>query len=79
MSKIKNIENPDGLKVLFVKDSLIVPTAAFFSSVCSSIDMIDPRYYDGDILEYAKSHDYDFVFISVYPQNLTKEFFPFCE
>ncbi|AXU28554.1 TPA: hypothetical protein ACKONR_002097 [Clostridioides difficile] len=77
--KIKNIENPDGLKVLFVKDSLIVPTAAFFSSVCSSIDMIDPRYYDGDILEYAKSHDYDFVFISVYPQNLTKEFFPFCE
>lgn len=77
--KIKNIENPEGLKVLFVKDSLIVPTAAFFSSVCSTMDMIDPRYYDGDILEYAKSQDYDFVFISVYPQNLTKEFFPFCE
>lgn len=77
--QITNNNNPDGLKVLFVKDSLIVPTAAFFSSMCSQMDLIDPRYYEGDIVEYAKSQDYDFVFFSVYPQNLVEEFFPFFE
>ncbi|MBU5591653.1 hypothetical protein KQI89_07730 [Clostridium sp. MSJ-4] len=75
--KINNFENPKGLKVAFIKDSLIVPTIAFFSSLCSQIDIIDPRYYEGDIVEYVKLQKYDFVFLSVYPQNLTDEFFPF--
>lgn len=75
--QVTNNNNPDGLKVLFVKDSLIVPTAAFFSSMCSQMDLIDPRYYEADIVEYAKSQDYDFVFLSIYPQNLVDEFFPF--
>lgn len=75
--QVKNKDNPEGLKVLFVKDSLIVPTASFFSTVCSQMDLIDPRYYEGDIVEYAKKQDYDFVFLSVYPQNLVDEFFPF--
>lgn len=77
--QVINNNNLDGLKVLFVKDSLIVPTAAFFSSICSQMDLIDPRYYDGDIVEYAKSQNYDFVFLSIYPQNLTESFFPFFE
>lgn len=64
--KIKNIENLDGLKVLFVKDFLIVLIVVFFFFVCLFIDMIDFRYYDGDILEYVKFYDYDFVFIFVY-------------
>lgn len=75
--QVKNNDNPDGLKVLFVKDSLIVPTASFFSTVCSQMDLIDPRYYEGDIVEYAKKQDYDFVFLSVYPQNLVEDFFSF--
>lgn len=77
--QITNNNNTDGLKVLFVKDSFIVPTAAFFSSMCSQVDLIDPRYYEGDIVEYAKNQDYDFVFLSVYPQDLVEEFFPFFE
>ena len=77
--QITNNNNPKGLKVLFVKDSFIVPTAAFFSSMCSQVDLIDPRYYEGDIVEYAKNQDYDFVFLSVYPQDLVEEFFPFFE
>ncbi|MGB5824685.1 MAG: DHHW family protein [Proteocatella sp.] len=74
---ISNRENPDGLRVLFIKDSLIVPVAAFFSSVCSQMDLIDPRYFKGDIEAYAKEGNYDFVFVSIYPQNLVDEFFPY--
>jgi len=74
---ISNRENPEGLRVLFIKDSLIVPVAAFFSSVCSQMDLIDPRYFKGDIEEYAKEGNYDFVFVSIYPQNLVDEFFPY--
>lgn len=77
LTEVTNNNNPDGLKVLFIKDSFMVPTASFFSSMCSKMDLIDPRYFEGDIIEYTKNQDYDFVFLSYYPSNLIDEFFPF--
>lgn len=74
---IKNKENKNGLKVLFIKDSLAVPLISFFSSVCSDVYIIDPRYYKEDILSYINNTDLDFVFVSYSPQNLVGEFFKF--
>lgn len=74
---IRNKENPNGLKVLFVKDSLAVPLVSFFSSVCSDVYLIDPRYYKGDTLNFINSTELDYVFISFSPQNLVEEFFEF--
>ena len=76
---IKNKENKDGLKVLFIKDSLAVPLISFFSSVCSHVYLIDPRYYKEDILKFINDTELDFVFVSYSPQNLVKEFFEFKE
>jgi hypothetical protein len=74
---ISNKEKQNGLKVLFVKDSLSVPLISFFSSVCSDVYLIDPRYYNNDILKFINNTELDFVFISYSPQNLVKEFFKF--
>lgn len=74
---VHNKDNENGPKLLFIKDSLVVPLAAFLSTVCSDIYLIDPRYYKDNMLKFANETDLDFIFISFYPQNLTKEFFSF--
>lgn len=75
---VQNKNNPGGPKVLFIKDSLAVPLAAFLSTVCSDVYLIDPRYYKEDIPNFVNEiNDLDFVFMSFSPQDLTEEFFPF--
>lgn len=74
---VHNKNNEHGPKVLFIKDSLAVPLAAFLSTVCSDVYLIDPRYYKDDIPKAANDLDVDYIFMSFYPQNLTEEFFPF--
>lgn len=77
---VKNKDNQNGQKILFVKDSLSVPLAAFLSTVCSDVYLVDPRYYKEDIPEFVNGiDDLDFVFMSFSPEDLTKEFFPFYE
>jgi len=75
---VTNKDNPNGPKILFVKDSFSVPLAAFLSTVCSDVYLVDPRYYDKDIPEYVNSIDnLDVVIMSFGPQDLTEEFFNF--
>jgi len=76
---VVNKNNHNGPKVLFVKDSFTVPLAAFLSTVCSDVYLVDPRYYTGNIPNYINSVKIDFVFVSFYPQDLTKDFFRFYE
>ncbi|OOM77169.1 hypothetical protein CLPUN_24840 [Clostridium puniceum] len=77
---VKNNDNPSGPNILIVKDSFSVPLAAFLSTVCSDIYLIDPRYYKQSIPEFVNSIDnLDIVFMSFSPQDLTEEFFPFYE
>lgn len=75
--EITNNSEPNGPRVLFIKDSLIVPTASFLSLGCSKVYMIDPRYYAGSIEKVLSSYKFDYVFVSYSPQNLTTQFFPF--
>lgn len=75
--QITNNNDLNGPKVLFIKDSLIVPTASFFSLGCSKLYMIDPRYYSGNIEKVLSDYKFDYVFVSFSPDNLTTQFFPF--
>lgn len=75
--QVLNNNHPDGAKVLFVKDSLIVPVASFFAQGLGEMTLVDPRYYGGSIDELMTEGDYDYVFVTFSPQNLTEEFFPF--
>lgn len=74
---IHNKSNEKGPKVLFIKDSSATPMAAFFSTVCSDVYLIDPRYYKDDISAFINQTQLDFVFMSSYPQNLSSEFISF--
>lgn len=76
-AKIVNKNNPTGLKVAFYKDSFSMPLITFFSQVCSEIDIIDPRYYDGDINQLFEDNIYDYVFVSVSPDLINEESFIF--
>lgn len=74
---IDNQTNDTGAKILIIKDSYFVPVAAFLSTVCSEVDLIDPRWYDGDIEQYVADNNYDAVIVAFSAQNLTEEFFDF--
>ena len=46
---IVNRKNPEGPKLVIVRDSVAVPVSVFLASQCSSLDLIDLRYLkDGD-------------------------------
>lgn len=74
---ITNNNNKNGLKVLFIKDSFAVPLSAFFSNVCSDTYLIDPRYYDKNLVDFANSKEFDIIFVSFTPQSISEEFFNF--
>ncbi len=46
--QITNNLNPDGPRVVIVRDSMAVPVSVFLASRCSYIDMIDLRYLQSD-------------------------------
>lgn len=74
---IVNHDKPDGIRVLMIKDSMSVPMASFLSTVVKEIVLIDPRYYKEDIAQYAHEEKFDLVLVSIYPPNLTEEFFEY--
>lgn len=74
---IVNQDKPDGIRVLMIKDSMSVPMASFLSTVVKEIVLIDPRYYKEDIAQYAHEEKFDLVLVSIYPPNLTEEFFEY--
>lgn len=74
---IKNNQVNNDYRVLMIKDSMSVPMASFLSTVVSELVLIDPRYYQEDITQYAHEQKFDIVLVSIYPPNLTEEFFDF--
>lgn len=76
---IVNEKNPNGPKILFIKDSIARPVAAFLSTMCSEVWLIDPRYYKDSIEDFVGEHQLDYIFVMYLPQNITLDFFPFCQ
>lgn len=76
-SHIENLDQPEGIKVCVIKDSFAVPFSAFLSLRCNTVDLIDPRFFEGDYYEMIQAGDYDYVVLMFSPENLVEEFFPF--
>ena len=58
----------------------MVPVAAFLSTVCSDVYLVDPRYYEGNIIDFTNDiEELDYVMVAFSPQDLTEEFFRFGE
>ena len=45
---IENRRNPEGPRLVIVRDSVAVPVSVFLASQCASIDLIDLRYLSAD-------------------------------
>ena len=74
---IVNKKNPDGPKVLFIRDSYTSTIAPFFANLCSEMDLIWSKGYGGNIEELLEKNDYDIVFVATWPENLEDESFNF--
>lgn len=74
---IENQDHPDGIKICIIKDSFAVPFSAFASLRCNTIDLIDPRFFEGDYYETIEEGDYDYVVLLFSPENIVEEFFQF--
>ena len=75
---IVNNANPDGLKVLMVRDSFMSPVIIDMIPLCSEIDCYWGLYVDEDELrEKVETGDYDYVILSYGTLNIEEENFNF--
>ena len=56
---VKNANNPDGPKLLIIRDSYADSLVPFLTAHYSEIHLIDPRYYHLSVKEYVEQNDID--------------------
>lgn len=78
---ILNKKNPDGPKILCIRDSYFSPCMEFLTPLCSEIHAIwalgdAPGY---EIEDYVRTHAFDYIIVELYPGNLEEAAFPYFE
>ena len=64
----RNANAPNNLRVLIIKDSFVLPVQAFFSTLFTEVDVIDPRHFtQSTIAEYVDFFQPDCVLMLVNP------------
>ena len=56
-----NRKNPEGPKVLLVRDSFACALTPFLALSCSELITVDLRYFQGDLLETVEAQQPDLV------------------
>lgn len=76
---IENLDNPEGPKVLFIRDSYFSPVISFLMPFFGTVDALwTVNSEDSTIVEEKLySEDYDFVIIEAYPYNINESAFQF--
>ena len=62
---IRNDKNPDGARVLLIKDSFSNVVAPYLSLVCAQLDVVDIRFYEGELSDLIRESRPDVVLVSV--------------
>lgn len=79
-TSVRNNKNPDGSKVLLIRDSFSCSMMPFLSLAYKELDAIDLRYYDKiSALELARSGKYDAVIVAYNPTVFGEKAFTFCD
>lgn len=77
--RIINKNNPDGPKILCLRDAHFSPVASFLAPMCSQIDMVYARR-DQNNIDYEKlilEEEYDYLIIENYPFNIEDNAFDY--
>ncbi len=75
LTKIVNENNPDGPVILLLRDSFGCAITPFLSLACSELDLIDLRYYEGDVADYVSELSPDIVLVLNSPSATAKSVF----
>lgn len=77
--KVVNLDNPNGKKILMIRDSYFSPVISFLAPMCGEIHAIwslEDRD-ELDIEEYIKMNEFDCIIMEIYPYNINDEAFRF--
>lgn len=76
---IENLDNPQGAKVLFIRDSYFSPVITFFAPLCGEIDAVWSleAVESLDIETMVLENQYDYIIMEVYPYNISTDAFQF--
>ena len=76
--RIDNKDNPDGPKVLMIRDSFASPMLVEMTPLFSTIECVWGKYAaDGYIESLVESGEYDYVIVAYYPEDIQENFFKF--
>ena len=70
LATITNHNNPDGPRVVMLRDSFACALTPFLALSCSELVTIDLRYFEGDLLDTIGSYDPDLV-LTLYTASTT--------
>lgn len=77
---IINHDNPDGAKILMIRDSYFSPVITFLAPMVSQIDAIwTMEGCQVNIEDKIAEEDYDLIIVEVYPYNINENAFYFFE
>ncbi len=75
---IVNKDNPNGPRVLLIRDSVASPMMIDMAPLFSTIDCIWGKYAkEGTIEELVENGNYDYVIVAYYPEDIREDFFNF--
>lgn len=78
LTTIVNQAAPEGPHLLLVRDSFSCALTPFLAAACGRLDLIDLRYFDGSVAQYAQETDPDLVLVMYTCGTVRKdEFFQF--
>ncbi len=76
--RIINKSNPDGPKIMMLRDSYFSPVAVFMAPLVSQMDLLWTRNESGIKMEdYIKDGEFDYLILEVYPYNFDEVSFDF--
>lgn len=77
--RIINEDNPDGCRILAIRDSFFSPMMVFLAPVCGQLDAIWSLEESDqlDIESYVKENEFDYIILEIYPYNINESAFQF--
>ncbi len=69
-ARMKNLQNPDGPKIVLLRDSFACPFAPFMALGCGEVITIDLRYFRDDLMNYIKWVEADMVVMLYSPGSI---------
>ena len=75
---IQNLETESEEKILLLRDSYATPVGAFLAQSFKQVDMLwTLRISEKELDEFLGKNHYDYVILSLFPEDLKEEAFPF--